>query len=157
MGHEQEKTRLCWWCSGRGTPLLVDPTSWCWLVSSAKLGSRFRKKPKFFIVLSRPFFLSSFSTMLSGVSSFCPSPSTSTLLTTNRKSASFLCVLLLLLMSGLLQINIKIEMVGCKIGNKEEFFFVGSFFPQNSAVKKLCIFLCDEVQQMNVKMCNRYV
>ena len=154
MGHEQEKTRLCWWCSGRGTPLLVDPTSWCWLVSSAKLGSRFRKKPKFFIVLSRPFFLSS-STLLSGVSSFCPSPSTSTLLTTNRKSASFLCVLLLLLMSGLLQINIKIEMVGCKIGNKEEFFFLGSFFPQNSAVKKLCIFLCDEVQQMNVKMRNR--
>ena len=56
MGHEQEKTRLCWWCSG-GTPLLVDPTSWCWLVSSAKLGSRFRKKPKFFYSIIKALFL----------------------------------------------------------------------------------------------------
>ena len=154
MGHEQEKTRLCWWCSGRGTPLLVDPTSWCWLVSSAKLGSRFRKKPKFFIVLSRPFFLSC-STLLSGVSSFCPSPSTSTLLTTNRKSASFfVCV------AATADVRTIANQYQDWNGRMQDWqqgriLFVGSFFPQNSAVKKLCIFLCDEVQQMNVKMRNR--
>ena len=59
---------------------------------------------------------------------FLPIPSYFYIIDYKSKICLFFCVLLPLLMSGLLQINIKIEMVGCKIGNKEEFFFLEVFF-----------------------------